>query len=80
MRRIAMNGKRKSLSVSVDDLKQIVIDKDETIWSVQSFAEYLGISNQAVRKRIHRGLIPAHKSGRSWFILKSEYVKNLREK
>ena len=75
-----MLGKTKSQMVSVDDLKQIVIDKEETVWSVSDFAKEFGISSQAVRKRILRGLIPAHKDGGMWYILKSEYICRLRSK
>ena len=75
-----MNGKVRSQKITVDELKQIVIDKEETVWSVDTLAQMLGVSTQAVRKRIVRGLIPAHKSGRLWYILKSEYIRNLRTK
>lgn len=75
-----MLGKTKSPKISVDDLKQIVIDKEETVWSVSDFAKEFGISSQAVRKRIQRGLIPAHKDGGMWYILKSEYICRLRSK
>lgn len=43
-------------------------------------AQMLGISTQAVRKRILKGHIPAHKEGRLWYILKSEYISNLRSR
>ena len=75
-----MLGKTKSPKISVDELKQIVIDKEETVWSVSDFAKEFGISSQAVRKRIQRGLIPAHKDGGMWYILKSEYICRLRSK
>lgn len=75
-----MAGKIKSRTITVNELKQIVIDSEETVWSVEAMAEMLGISPQAVRKRILRGLIPAHKDGRLWYILKSEYISRLRSK
>lgn len=75
-----MLGKTKSPKISVDELKQIVIDKEETVWNVSDFAKEFGISSQAVRKRIQRGLIPAHKDGGMWYILKSEYISRLRSK
>jgi hypothetical protein len=74
------NGGSKSQRITVDELKQIVIDSEETVWSVENMAQMLGISCQAVRKRITRGLIPAHKDGHLWFILKSEYISRLRAK
>lgn len=78
--KITMAGKIKSRTITVNELKQIVIDSEETVWSVEAMAEMLGISPQAVRKRILRGLIPAHKDGRLWYILKSEYISRLRSK
>ena len=42
-------GRPKSLRISDDDLKKIVTDQEETIWSVERLAEELGISRQAVR-------------------------------
>ncbi len=77
---IQTNGGSKSRKITVDELKQIVIDSEETVWRVENLAEMLGISCQAVRKRILRGLIPAHKDGHLWFILKSEYISRLRSK
>ena len=75
-----MVGKNKSQRITVVELKQIVIDQEETVWSVEQMAQMLGISAQAVRKRILRGLMPAHKNGRLWYILKSEYISRLRSK
>lgn len=75
-----MVGKNRSQRITVDELKQIVIDQEETVWSVEQMAQMLGISTQAVRKRILRGLMPAHKNGRLWYILKSEYISRLRSK
>lgn len=75
-----MNGKKRSQKITVEELKQIVIDSEETVWSVENMAEILGISKQAVRKRILRKMIPAHKDGRLWYILKSEYISGLRAK
>lgn len=72
-------GKRTSPSkVTIQELKQMVIDSEETIWNVAQLAEIIGTSPQAIRKRIMRGAIPAHKEGHSWYILKSEYISNLR--
>lgn len=71
-------GKTKSLRISDDEMKKIVIDQEETVMSVIALAKELGISTQAVRKRIERKLIPAHKKGRLWYILKSEYINAIR--
>ena len=75
-----MVGRIKSQKITVDELKQIVIDSEETVWTVSDVANMLKISEQAVRKRILRGRIPAHKEGRKLYILKSEYIKALKSK
>lgn len=75
-----MNGRNKSQKITIDDLKQMVINQDETVWNVKQLASVIGASEEAVRKRIKRNVIPAHKEGRSWYILKSEYISNLRNK
>lgn len=73
-------GKTKSPVISVSELKQMITDTEDVIWTVPQLADILGISCAAVRKRIQRGAIPAHKEGHSWYILKSEYIRNLRAK
>ncbi len=75
-----MIGKRRFQNSTYDDLKQVVIDSEETVYSVETLAKELHTTVDAIRKRINRGLIPAHKNGRMWFILKSEYIRSLREK
>lgn len=60
-------------------IKQLVTDAHETIWTINSFAEEMCLTRDAVRMRIHRGQIPARKVGRSWYILKSEYLKYLKK-
>lgn len=74
------NGENKSTRITVNDLKQMIVDTEETVWSVAQLAEHIGSTPQAIRKRILRGAIPAHKEGHSWYILKSEYIRNLRAK
>lgn len=75
-----MTGDKKSRNLTIAELKQMIIDSEETIWSVAQLAELLGTTPQAIRKRITRGYIPAHKEGHSWYILKSEYIRNLKAK
>ena len=75
-----MVGKIKSQKITVDELKQIVIGSEEVVWTVSDVAQMLKISEQAVRKRILRGRIPAHKDGGFWYILKSEFISRLRTK
>lgn len=77
---MSTNGERKSSRLTIGDLKQMILDTEETVWSVAQLAELLGTTPQAIRKRIMRGYIPAHKEGHSWYILKSEYISNLRAK
>ena len=75
------NGVRKSRQLSIDDVKkQMVVDCLERVMSVNDFAKFVSKSPEAIRKRIQRGLIPAHKEGRFYYILKSEYVNALRNK
>ena len=38
----------------------------------------LGRKECTIRRRIENGLLPAHKVGRCWYILKSEFVDSLR--
>ncbi len=78
---IKKHGGRKSRQSSIEDIrKQMIIDCSETVMTVNEFARFVSKSPEAIRKRIQRGLIPAHKEGRSWYILKSEYVSSLRRK
>lgn len=72
------NGKRKSPRITPETIRQLVTDAHETIWTINSFAEEMCLSKDAVRMRIHRGQIPARKVGRSWYILKSEYLRFLK--
>lgn len=77
---MSTHGENASTRITVDELKQMIIDTEETVWSVAQLAAHIGSTPQAIRKRIIRGAIPAHKEGHSWYILKSEYIKNLRAK
>lgn len=71
-------GKNKSKLLTTDDLMQIVRDQEETIWTVVQLARELNTTPQAIRQRIRRGYIPAHKEGRKLYIFKSEYIKTLK--
>ena len=73
-----MIGNQKTRKITPETIKQLVTDAHETIWTLNSFAEEMCLTKDAVRMRIHRGLIPARKVGRSWYILKSEYLKYLK--
>ena len=74
------HGLKKFPNRTLNDITTIVKDNGDKVWNVQSLAEELGTSVHSIRKRIQRGVIPAHKEGRSWYILKSEYIQNLRKK
>ena len=58
-------------------VKQFVNINEQTL-KVEETAELLGISKWGVLKRIERGLLPAHKNGRRWYVLKSELMDYLR--
>ena len=60
-------------------VKQFV-NINETTLKVEEVAELLGISRWGVLKRIERQLLPAHKDGRRWYLLKSELMEYLRER
>ena len=47
--------------------------------TVPDIAKMLQRKECTIRRRIENGLIPAHKMGRCWYILKSELVAGLRE-
>ena len=56
------------------------VNVNEEALKVEQTAELLGISRWGVLKRIERGLLPAHKDGRRWYVLKSELMEYLRER
>ena len=58
-------------------VKQFVNVNDKPL-KVEETAELLGISRWGVLKRIERGLLPAHKNGRRWYLMKSELIEYLR--
>lgn len=51
----------------------------DTVYTVPDVARMFGRKECTIRKRIEKGLIPAHKMGRCWYILKSELVAGLRD-
>ncbi|PVX56445.1 MULTISPECIES: helix-turn-helix domain-containing protein [Prevotellaceae] len=56
-----------------------VLNTSDTVYTVPDIALMLGRKECTIRKRIEKGLIPAHKMGRCWYILKSELVAELRD-
>lgn len=57
-----------------------IVDINDEVLNVTQLSEMIGITKWGVLKRIERGIIPAHKEGRRWYVLKSEYVAQLRRK
>lgn len=53
---------------------------NEEMLTVEKVAELMCISKWGVLKQIERGILPAHKNGRRWYILKSELVQYVRNK
>ena len=56
-----------------------IVDTSDTVYTVPDVARMFGRKECTIRKRIEKGLIPAHKMGRCWYILESELVAGLRD-
>ena len=56
-----------------------MVNTSDTVYTVPDIARMLGRKECTIRKRIEKGLIPAHKMGRCWYILKSEFIAELRD-
>ena len=56
-----------------------VLNTSDTVYTVPDIAHMLGRKECTIRKRIEKGLIPAHKMGRCWYVLKSEFIAELRD-
>ena len=56
-----------------------VLNTSDTVYTVPAIALMLGRKECTIRKRIEKGLIPAHKMGRCWYVLKSEFIAELRD-
>ena len=56
-----------------------VLNTSDTVYTVPDIALMLGRKECTIRKRIEKGLIPAHKMGRRWHVLKSEFIAELRD-
>ena len=56
-----------------------IVDATDTVYTVPDIAKMLQRKECTIRRRIENGLIPAHKMGHCWYILKSELVAGLRE-
>lgn len=60
------------------ELAQDILDCNETVMTLEDAGTFLGKSREAVKKMCQRGMIPAHKNGKTWYLLKSEVVQRLR--
>ena len=56
-----------------------IVNVNDTVYSIKDMADMLRISPNGVRKRIARGLMPAHRNGGRLYRLKSEYIEAIRE-
>ena len=56
-----------------------VLNTSDTVYTVPDIALMLGRKECTIRKHIEKGLIPAHKMGRCWYVLKSEFIAELRD-
>ena len=75
------NGNAKLTMSTIESSKmRSLIDTQEVIYNIVQLAKVLDVTPNTIRKRIKRGIIPAHKEGRFYYILKSEYVNSLRNK
>ena len=75
------NGNARLTTSTTDSSKlRSLIDTQEVIYNITQLAKVLDVTPNTIRKRIRRGIIPAHKEGRFYYILKSEYVNALRNK
>lgn len=61
------------------DTNHGIVDTSDTVNTVPDIARMFRRKECTIRMRIEKGLIPAHKMGRCWYILKSELVAGLRD-
>ncbi len=73
------NGKRKAIMTDFMAASHGVLNTSDTVYTVPDIALMLGRKECTIRKRIEKGLIPAHKMGRCWYVLKSEFIAELRD-
>lgn len=71
---------RLTTSTTENSKLRSLVDTQEVIYNIAQLAQVLNVTPNTIRKRIRRGIIPAHREGRYYYILKSEYVNALRNK
>lgn len=71
---------RLTTSTTENSKPRSLVDTQEVIYNIAQLAQVLNVTPNTIRKRIRRGIIPAHREGRYYYILKSEYVNALRNK
>lgn len=75
------NGNAKLTKSTTESTRlRSLVDTQEVIYNIAQLAQVLNVTPNTIRKRIRRGIIPAHREGRYYYILKSEYVNALRNK
>src|SRR5574344_2072519 len=73
-RKSSMKGR----NMNSDSGNKVMLNASDTVYTVRDVANMLGRKECTIRRRIENGLLPAHKVGRCWYILKSEFVDGLR--
>ena len=53
----------------------LILDQDETIWTVNEVANYLHYKPSTVCKKAKQGVLPGTKFGKSWRFRKSAIVQ-----
>ena len=72
------NRSKKGRNMNSDSGSKVMLNASDTVYTVRDVANMLGRKECTIRRRIENGLLPAHKVGRCWYILKSEFVDGLR--
>ena len=75
---LVRNRSTKELNMNSDSSSKVILNASDTVYTVRDVASMLGRKECTIRRRIENGLLPAHKVGRCWYILKSEFVDGLR--
>lgn len=72
-------GQKEQSMSNVLTMSRGMVNTSDTVYTVPDIARMLGRKECTIRKRIEKGLIPAHKMGRCWYVLKSEFIAELRD-
>ena len=72
-------GKADRYMNDTEKSNHVMLNASDTVYTVRDIANMLSRKECTIRRRIENGLIPAHKVGRCWYILKSEFVGCIRD-